>query len=259
MKGAKDPDEFIDKFGRDAFANLLDSVENHVEYRITTLLGQHALDTDEGRLGFLREATEMLSRIPNAVEREIYAKRVAEKAGVSADAVMTEVKKAVRARMRANARRQEARERNVRAAVQPKSREIRYTNEVSALAEEGVIRLLVLDCELFKVLEEYDFSESEFTSDYLRRIFDMIKLRYEANAEVTPPLIANALDGAEAAHFTRFISKPESLSNAEAAMRDYIKKIRAAKAAAQAAEDPETALLRIARDKSGCGGYEHGS
>jgi len=259
LKGAKDPDEFIDKFGRDAFANLLDSVENHVEYRITTLLAQHSLETDEGRLAFLKEATEMLSRVSNAVEREIYAKRVAEISGVSADAVLTEVKKALRARMKANARRQEARERNVRAAVQPKSREIRYTNEISALAEEGVIRLLVLDCELFKVLEEYDFSESEFTSDYLRRIYDMIKLRYEENMEISPPLIANALDGAEAAHFTKFISKPESLSNAEAAMRDYIKKIRAAKAAAQATEDPEAALLRIVRDKSGCGGYEHGT
>jgi DNA primase len=259
LKGAKDPDEFIEKFGRDAFANLLDNVENHIEYRITTLLGKHALETDEGRLGFLKEATQMLSNIPNAVEREIYAKRVAERAGVSSDAVLSEVKKAYNARRRANERRRQARERNVRAAVQPKSRDIRYKNEVSALAEEGVIRLLVLDCELFGVLEEYDFSESEFTSDYLRRIYDMIKLRYEAHAEITPSLIANALDGAEAAHFTQFMSKPESLSRADMAMRDYIKKIRAAKVVTQAAEDPEAALLRIVRDKSGCGGYENGT
>lgn len=259
LTGAKDPDEFIEKYGPDAFAHLLDSVENHVEYRIHTLLGRHTLDTDEGRLAFLKEAVAMLAGMRSALEREIYAKRVAELAGVSADAVLSEVNRVYKSRLRDQRRRQEARERNIRAAAQPQSREIRYTNEASALAEEGVIRLLVLDCELFKTLEEYDFSESEFTSDYLRRIFEMIMARREAGAEITPSAIANILDGPEAAHFTKFVSKPESLSRAEAALGDYIKKIRAARVSLLARENPEEALERIVRERQGCGGYDHGA
>ena len=72
MKGAKDPDEFIGKYGPEAFAKLLDQSENHIEYRIDQVKGKYDLTDDAQRVEFLKEAVPILAQLPSPAEREIY-------------------------------------------------------------------------------------------------------------------------------------------------------------------------------------------
>ena len=64
---------------------------------------------------------------------------------------------------------------NVAAGFQPGDKTIRYDNVYSAAAEEGLIRLLALDGELFKVVCRMEFRDSEFTSPFLQKIFEVMK------------------------------------------------------------------------------------
>jgi DNA primase len=253
MHDAKDPDEFIKKFGPDAFSLLLERSEHRIDYRLLTIKAKYALDTDEGRLGYLNEATDMLSRLESAVEREIYAAKVGETAGVSAEAVKNEIKKAFKRRLTADKKRQDRKELNVAAGFQPGDKTIRYENVYSAAAEEGVIRLLVLDSALFEAAGRLEFSESEFTSPFLQKIFMVMKKRRDDGMDASPASILAELNSAEASRFSVIIQRPESLSNGEKAMRDYIDKIRAERLKKSAREDP-LAVLQKYRDNSGCGG-----
>ena len=69
MRGAKDPDEFIKKYGREAFARLLDQSENHIEYRLRQIQVKYDLTDDGQKVEFLREAAAMISTLPSPVER----------------------------------------------------------------------------------------------------------------------------------------------------------------------------------------------
>ena len=93
VKGAKDPDEFIKKYGPEAFARLLDKSENHIDYRLEQLQGRYDLSDDSQRVEFLREATGVIASLHSAVEREIYGGHAAQMAGISAEAMAQEVKK----------------------------------------------------------------------------------------------------------------------------------------------------------------------
>ena len=253
MNDAKDPDEFIGKFGRDAFTKLLERSEYHIEYRLQAIKAKHNLETNEGRVTYLNEATDMLSRIESALEREIYAERIAETAGVTAEAVKNEIKKAFKRRLTADKKKQDAREMNVAAGFQPGDKTIRYDNVYSAAAEEGLIRLLALDGELFKVVRRLEFRDSEFTSLFLQKIFEVMRKRREDGLDITQASILAELNNAEAAHFLVILQRPESMANGETAMQDYIEKIRAEKRKNDARADP-LAVLQQYRDKSGCGG-----
>jgi DNA primase len=248
MNDAKDPDEFIKKFGRDAFALLVERSEHHIDYRLMAIKQKHDLTTDEGRLAYLSEATDMLSRLESAVEREIYAAKAAETAGISQDAVKNEIKKAFKRRMSADKKRQDAKELNVSAGFQPGDKAIRYENVYSAAAEEGVIRLLVLDSELFEVVKRLEFNGGEFTSPFLSKVFGVMSERRSAGADMLPASILAVLDGAEASRFSVIIQKPEALSSGARAMQDYIEKIRAERLKKNAREDP-LAVLQKYRDK----------
>ena len=144
VTGAKDPDEFIKAYGREAFAKLLDSSENQVDYRLAQLQKKYDLSDDGQRVAFLQEAAQLVSSLHSAVEREIYAGRCAAEAKVSKDAVLQEVDNLRRKRGR-QARRQEERENLTPVRQrQPKSRNLRYGNMQCAAAEEGVLRVLLL-------------------------------------------------------------------------------------------------------------------
>ncbi len=242
MEGAKDPDEFIKARGPEAFELLLERSANHVEYRILAVKAKYDMDTDDGRLGFLKEATELLAENPNAVEREIYAKRVAEYAGVSADAVLNELRGAMRKNSAAERKKRERQAMRPEITVQPTAKSIRYENVASAAAEEGVVRLLMADPELVKYVG--GLTREDFTSDFLGRIFERILERVGEHREVAPAVISAVLPPDEASQLTRILQSPVNMGNAREALSDYIDKIKTEKIKKSGRED----LLAV-RDK----------
>lgn len=253
MQDAKDPDEFIKKFGRDAFSLLIGRSENHIDYRLASIKAKYNLQMDEGRLNYINEATGMLSTVESAVEREIFGAKVAETAAISVEAVKNEIKKAVKRRITADKKKRDLKEHNIVLNHQPGDKTIRYENVYSAAAEEGIIRLLVLDNELINTANEMGLNEDEFTSQFLMKVFSLIKKRRQDGMDASPAALLAELSNAEASHFSVLIQKPESLSNGEKAMRDYIEKIRAEILKIKAKEDPIAVLLKY-RDNKGCGG-----
>ena len=90
MRDAKDPDEFLKKYGADRFKLLLEESSNRVEYQLGAIRGKYDLREDEQKVRFLSEAAELIAGLPNAVQREVYGQRVAETAKVSMEAVRME-------------------------------------------------------------------------------------------------------------------------------------------------------------------------
>lgn len=71
--GRKRPDEYIKTFGADAFRNLLEQSENHIDYRLGAVQRKYDLQIDEQRVAFVKEAAGIVAELPGSVEREVYA------------------------------------------------------------------------------------------------------------------------------------------------------------------------------------------
>ena len=86
----------------------------------------------------MKEASELVARLPGSVERQVYAMRVASMAGVSADVVTAEVERR-RKKLLSRAHRDEGREQSrPERQSQPTERSFRYDNPASAVAEAGL-------------------------------------------------------------------------------------------------------------------------
>ncbi|MBE6996665.1 MAG: DNA primase [Ruminococcaceae bacterium] len=248
MTGAKDPDEFIKAKGRDAFANLLQASENHVEYRLAAIADKHDLQSDEGKVAFLKEASELIAELPSPVEREVYAMRVAEKCAVSKEVVTGEAAR-VRARRRRRAEQQQSRSavRELRGAVQPKDRALQYENTRSALAEEGVVRLMYLDPAL---LDGAALSPEEFSSPMLGRLFGILQEKAASGAPLSMAALSGSFTPEEVDHITALLQKPEVLSNGKKALSNYIDIIRSERETLHAQDDLRAYAQQI-RNKKG--------
>ena len=224
MTGAKDPDEFIKAYGRDAFARLLDRSENQVDYRLAQIQKKFDLSDDAQRVAFLQEAAQLIASLPSAVEREIYGGHAAQTAGVTPETMGQEVNRALKGRLRRAKKQQERRDLAPAARLQPKTRDLRYGNIRSALAEQGVLRLLLLDPGLLSRMD--GLTGEEFSSPLLGRVFDLLCRREEEGLTPTLASLAGELTGEEMSHLAQVTAQPEDTSQAEQSLRDYISLIR---------------------------------
>lgn len=96
IPGAKDPDEYIKKYGADRFKTLLDGVGNALDFRLKRLRDQYDLAQDAQRLEYVKEAVEMLAERSSPTEQEVYAGRLAEETNISKTAIMTQLETAVK-------------------------------------------------------------------------------------------------------------------------------------------------------------------
>lgn len=245
MRGAKDPDEFIKTYGRDAFAKLLDESTNHIEYRLEKIRAKYDLSDDAQRIEFLHEATGLVASLSSAVEREVYGGRAAQAAGISADAMAQEVKKELRRRLYKEKKKQERHDLAPAANLQPNQRGLHYDNIRSAAAEEGVLRLVLLEPSLLNQTE--GLTGADFSAPLLGKVFDLLRDRYAGGRTVNLGGLASVLTAEEMSHLARINDKPENLGHAQRALTDYIKIIRMERMKQQGGTDEE--LLRAAQEK----------
>ena len=222
MRDAKDPDEFLKKFGADRFKLLLEESSNRVEYQLRSIQKKYDLGVDEERVKFIGEAAEFISTLGNAVQREVYGNRVAEAGKISPDAMKIEVEKAVRRRQFREKKKQERIDLAPAIAAQPKSRTIRYDNIKSAMAEEVVLAQCLSDAAMMAQTE--GLKPEEFSSPLLGRVFEQLQ---QQSRQGMVPSVAGLTDftGEEMAHIAGILQRnPGPVS--EQAMRDSIQVIR---------------------------------
>ena len=227
MQGAKDPDEFIKAYGREAFARLLDQSEDRVDYRLAQLQKKYDLADDSQRIAFLQEAAQLISTLHSAVEREIYGGHAAQTAGITPEAMKLEVDRALKGRLRKEKKRQERMDLNPVSQVQPKARSLRYKNVRSARAEEGLVRLLLLDPGLAGAMG--DMTGEEFSSPLLGRAFDRLRSRAEAGLSTQLGALTEDFSGEEMDHLAQVALQPESVAGSDRRIPEYISLIRSEK------------------------------
>ena len=223
MQDAKDPDEYIKLRGPDAFRNLIEASENQIDYRLGQITEKFDLSSDEQKVEFLKEASDLVARLPGALERQVYAMRVASMAAVDEKLVSGEVERR-RRRLASHAQRSINRD-NARPekAVQPEERALRYEDAPSAAAEEGLIRLLYLEPVLARsaALPEANI----FSSTALAHIYSAIVQRIKSGGSMSTAVLSETLSGEEMGLLVSLLQKPEDLRHGERSLADYIEKI----------------------------------
>ena len=219
VNGAKDPDEFIRKYGPDAFARLLDQSENYVEYNLGQLQSKYDLSDPVQKTEFARAAAEMLAGLDSPVEREVYAGQLSELTGVGKTALLQEIQRSRNQRLRSAKRKQARRDMTPVTQVQPKARQMRYENPRSARAEEGILRLLILDGSLLRETEGLE--PDQFSSPYLGKIYEVLRRRIREGRALQLGMLEGELDRDEIELLADILRQPEALENGKSAMADY--------------------------------------
>ena len=253
----QDVDDFIKFQGAAAFEAILSGSAKQLDYRMEAVAAKYDLSDPDQKIAYGSEVSALIASLSNAVEREVYAGRAAETAGISRTAMLTEVERARRKKQGQERRTLQRENLNTAALRQPRDRTIRYTDLRSAMAEEGVIRLLLLDGTLADKCRE--LSQEAFSSPFLGRIYRTLTEAWDEGQALTAASLAAHCTPEEMSHLSGVLQKPESIANADRALEDYIQVIRhsAEKRQGEEPDDPLRAAVeknKADKKKKGNGG-----
>ena len=252
----QDPDDFVKKFGPAAFEKCLNGSAGQNDYRLDSLQTKHDLSSEEGRLAYLKEAVATIAALQSPIEREIYGNKAAAAAGISGTAMAQEVARYRKDRAWKARKVQAKKDLTPAVQLQPKSRQLRYENIRSARAEEGVIRLLLLDPALLPETEGLD--PSQFSSPLLAKLYVLLRQRHSQGLSLQLGALSGSLEPEEMSHITGILEQPETRSNRSQALRDYLEIIQTEAAKRGGAGlDPLLAARDKFREKKSYGGQPH--
>ena len=96
MEGAKDPDEFIKKFGALRFKQLLDNSDGAINFQLAKCKNDLDIESDTGRVEYLKRCVNVLAAINSPVERSVYVSKVAKEQGISREALDAQINSVIR-------------------------------------------------------------------------------------------------------------------------------------------------------------------
>ena len=93
MEGAKDPDEYVIKYGNGRFNNLVDNAISLIEFKVKVLKKDLKLDNVNDKIKFLNEIAKLVSTVDNRIEQEVYIDKISREYNISKEAIYAEINK----------------------------------------------------------------------------------------------------------------------------------------------------------------------
>ncbi|MEG2174816.1 MAG: toprim domain-containing protein [Oscillospiraceae bacterium] len=183
MKGAKDPDEYIRTQGVARFSQLIEGSANATEFAVSRLREHFDLDTDDGKVGFLREFCALAAALPSPIEADIYITRLAGELGVSREAISAQTTSLRKKRMRERAKKIERTPKIYAQDIPNQPRDIqRSQNMRYALAEDKLIAILLRNPDYYDQIAAA-ITPAQFVTDSNRTILEALFRRLSSGGD----------------------------------------------------------------------------
>ncbi len=216
----KDPDEFVRKNGPDAFRGLMDEALSLIEYKVMILKKQINTESIEGKINFLNKLADLLVKVENGIEREMYVKKLAREYSISEESILSEIFRRTRPK---NSFRNTAQ--SIEGAVRREKARPKDSEDEKLMQEERLLlALLCTDNTLFKTVKSR-FSPGDFLSEANRKVAELVYLKLEENKGIVEGELFSILEAGAAAEFAAVIQKQCNFDDNNKAVLDIIKRI----------------------------------
>ncbi|MEG0115809.1 MAG: DNA primase, partial [Hydrogenoanaerobacterium sp.] len=205
MQGAKDPDEYIKKYGRDRFKMLLDGSSSALDYELQKIRARYDITATEGRLSYLKEFAEFIAGLNNPIERDVYIAKVAAELEVSRDAITEQVKHTIKRKARVKEKKDAKELKAFAASPADKINPERGRNLRAALAEERLIAILFKNPDYCRYIRE-KLPPEAFVTTFNRRVYELICARITLNKNLDMGIFGELFTDDEIGRISGFIA-----------------------------------------------------
>ena len=223
IEGAKDPDEFIVKFGEGRFKLAMENAISLVEFKVKNLRKDINLENAADKIKFLNEIAKILAKVENTIEREIYIEKIAKGYNISKEAIFAEVNKLIYSNSKGIQTLQEQ-NKTIRKVEQDKEEKI-SVNENLIKRENTIIALLIdANKNVFEKIKQ-NIKPEDFKDSINREIAQKLYEELEKQDSNINKLI-DTFDEETQNHITMVMATDYEIENVEKAVDDILQKYK---------------------------------
>ena len=217
MEGAKDPDEYVIKYGNARFQNLVDKAISVIEFKVKILRQSLNLESTNDKIKFLNEIAKLISKIDNSMEREVYIEKIAKEYDVSKEAIYAEVNKLTY---------KESKDEKLLSKPKPVVRHIekKETDNISEATkrrENTVLAILLSgDRNIYEIIKQ-NITIKDFKYEIDKKIAEKLYEEFE-NGNSNINSIIDDLSEEEQNHITMIMAEDYGIDDVEKAIDDII-------------------------------------
>ncbi len=215
VKDAKDPDEYIKKFGASAFGELLKTSKSHILFEAEQIQKKYDLSLLEDKIAFTNEVAKLLSGIENAIEKDAYLKEVSRITQIDISAIQTQIN-------------------NISENFGNSFKSIKTSKKITDsgvdLARRSIINLTASNSVIYRAIKD-ELSPEELVEPVYIKVLQLIYKLYKENKPVLPNNIVSNFETIEEQNIVSKIFVLEtnfSIEESEKALNDQIKKVKEA-------------------------------
>lgn len=218
MTGAKDPDEYIQKYGADGFRMLLQQSGGAISFELKKFTAGLDMETPEGRASYLKKAVALLAEVDNRIDRMVYISDTARICSMTPG----EIEKAVEERRHYKSYSMKQQER--RELINP----VRKRNGGENLgrspedkAQRGIIAFLFHSPDMLKKIEER-LTDEDFPDENYRNMYNAVAARIKNGISLDISSIGDEFSAEQVGRIMGIISEHNLLPYQKERLNEYI-------------------------------------
>ena len=216
MEGAKDPDEYIIKYGNARFQSLIDKAISVVEFKVKILRNKYDIQNVNDKIKFLNEIAKLISKIDNTMEREIYIEKIALEYDISKEAIYAEVNKL----MYTGSNTAKLLEKTKPVVVHRKTENNDVSERIRKRENMILSILLTGDLNLYEIIKQnvnYDEFKDELNKQIAKKLYEEFE---KGNSNING--ILDNLNEEEQSHITALMADDYEIEDMEKAIDDIM-------------------------------------
>ena len=216
MEGAKDPDEYIIKYGNARFQTLIDKALSVIEFKVKILKQNLNLDITNDKIKFLNEIAKLISKVDNTIEKEVYIEKISKEYQISKEAIYAEVNKLAYGKNKSEKILDKE-----KAVIKHQKVEKTEVSELVKKRENTVLALLLMgDLNVFKIIKQ-NITIEDFKDNLNKQIATILYEDFEkGNSNIN--CILDNLSDEEQNHITAILADDYEINNIEKAIDDIM-------------------------------------
>lgn len=220
IKGAKDPDEFIKKFGSDAFSLQIDKAVPAMEFELEKIKAESDITNPQGKAEFLKRCVAFISTVHSPIDRAVYIADVSAYCDIGRATIETSVEQTIK---RQNRARQNDMQQGIISGAYKKDKvnpdASKYPAEVEA--ERGIIAYLFHSPDFLKKITD-KITPDDFPTEFNRGLFTELCILIEGGEGTDLSVLGESHEPDEISAITRIIRDGNTLPYSIDRLNDYI-------------------------------------
>ncbi len=250
IQGAKDPDEFIKKYGAEKFSLQLTASRGKFEYNMDSVLARHDISVPDERIKALSELTAMIADIYSNAEREVYISAVSKKLDIPSESIRSDIERLLKKKRKEFKKQESQSVIRQSAGFGDRVNPDYVKNVAAAKAEESVLGMMLLYAEHRDAIRSGRISlgENDFFTDFGKRVFNAI-MEIDKDSVFESSLLGEFFTPEEQGRIMRFeLSRRDLSDNGSAVFAESVASLRRETSYA-GGDDPVGDLLSIIKNK----------